>query len=118
MATLSIANFDRFILRLDALLRRNDLLTPADPLDPLADVDRLVANAQRLKLASELEIARYAILASQFGDGLEAIRDRPWGSLLAFQGDECPEEWIERIFTLVVANLQTEGDPVDLAAAT
>ncbi len=101
---------DNFVIRLDQFLRDNELLeSPLDPNDFYEQVDRLVARAEQLGIHSELGIAYYAILASQFGDSMQAIADRPWFSVLQrYEGELVDPDWIERVFLTITDCLQLD----------
>jgi hypothetical protein len=102
---------NRFPFTLDAFLREQGLIDDADPDDPLGITDRLIARAQQIGLTSELSIARYAILATQFGESLEALSDRKWRPVLARHADESLDpEWMERVFRTVTSALQPAAD--------
>ncbi|MGJ0430554.1 hypothetical protein [Methylobacter sp.] len=101
---------DNFIIRLDQFLRDNALLEPPlDLNDVYEQVDRLVARAEQLGIHSELGIAYYAILASQFGESMQAIADRPWFSVLQkYEGELVDPDWIERVFLTITDCLQLD----------
>ncbi|WAK00663.1 hypothetical protein [Methylobacter sp. YRD-M1] len=101
---------DNFIIRLDQFLRDNALLEPPlDPNDVYEQVDRLVARAEQLGIHSELGIAYYAILASQFGESMQAIADRSWFSVLQkYEGELVDPDWIERVFLTITDCLQLD----------
>jgi hypothetical protein len=107
---------DDFIIRLDQFLRENGLLElPADPNDACLQIDRLVSRAQQLGIQSELGVTYYVILASQFGESMQAIADRPWFSVLQKEEGELPDpDWIERVFLTITSCLQT-NDADDVA---